>query len=146
MKTTVRTTKHVDAAGALEGATRKYLLDGAQVGFNKAREEAPVGATGFLQGQAMQEPKVDSDGSVWWGNLAEYAEDVEEGTDPHLANFEAIKRWARRVIGIEGLAGAVWRKIAKEGTDPQPFIEPGVEASEQWFAARGLDVYYEDRL
>lgn len=149
VKTTVKTRVNKDAAGALESSTRKYMLDGAQVGFNKAREEAPVGATGFLQGQAMMEPEIQSDGSVWWGNLARYAAAVEDGSVPHwipLHAMEGLIRWSRRILGSDDAAWGVRHKIAEEGTDAQPFIEPGEDASKAWFASRGHNVYFEDRL
>lgn len=146
VSTNVRVAVDRDAAGGVEQGTRKYLLDGAQTGFNRAREEAPVGATGYLQGAGMYEPEVQRDGSVVWGNTAEYADDVEHGTGPHLVPIDALRRWARRVLGDEGAAGAVQRKIAREGTDPQPFIEPGVERMQAWFSGHSLAEYIRDRM
>ena len=146
MKTTVRTTKHVDAAGALEGATRRYMLDGAQRGVNVAREEAPQGATGFLANQAMVDPYVENDGSVVFGNQAAYSRYVEEGTGPHWPPIGPLLRWSRRVLGKEGAAYGVQRKIAEEGTDAQPFMSKGADAALEWFVAHGLDQYFVERL
>jgi len=149
MKTTVRTTKHVDAAGALEGATRRYMLDGAQRGVNVAREEAPTGATGFLANQAMVDPYVENDGSVVFGNNAPYAEPVEDGSVPHwipLRAMDGLRRWAGRILGDRGAAWGVRQKIAEEGTDAQPFMSKGADAAREWFAAHGLDAYVEERI
>lgn len=146
VKTQVRVRTNKDASGALDSATRRYLLDGMQVGFNRAREEAPVGATGFLQGQAMQEPRVESDGSVSFANLAAYAEAVHEGTAPHFPPIAPLIRWARRVLGDAGAAYGVQQKIGAEGTDANPFMERGADAARAWFGSRSLSTYFEDRL
>lgn len=146
VRTNVRVEVNRDAAGAVEGGTRRYLLDGAQVGFSRAREEAPVGATGYLQGAAMYEPQVRNDGSVVWGNTAEYAQAVEEGTAPHTPPLAPIRRWARRVLGDESAAGAVWQSIREEGTDAQPFISKGAERMVRWFDGHDMSQYIRDRL
>jgi len=143
MRTSVRLRVDKDAAGALDRGMRRYRLDGAQKGFNVSQEHVPHGATSFLANQSAQEPTVMDDGTVWWGYLADYAKDVEEGTPPHIAPFDAIERWARRVLGSEAAAGGVWRNIAREGTDPQPYVEPGVKAMRDWFRAQDATTYIE---
>lgn len=46
----------------------------------------------------------------------EYAWFVEEGSPPHRAPIEALRPWAER-HGVP--VGAVWHKIATEGTEPR---------------------------
>lgn len=53
-----------------------------------------------------------------------YAIFVEEGTRPHRAPIEALRPWADR-HGIP--VGAVWHKIATEGTDPRYFARDAFE-------------------
>ncbi len=50
----------------------------------------------------------------------EYAWFVEHGTKPHKAPIEALRPWAER-HGIP--VGAVWHKIATEGTEPRYMFE-----------------------
>lgn len=54
----------------------------------------------------------------------EYAIFVEEGTRPHRAPIDALRPWAER-HGIP--VGAVWYKIATEGTDPRWFARDAFE-------------------
>lgn len=72
----------------------------------------------------------------------EYAWFVEAGTKPHKAPIEALRPWAER-HGIP--VGAVWHKIATEGTDPRWFardsfeeIKPSVERDVPRLAERLL--------
>lgn len=68
------------------------------------------------------------------GSDAIYAAAVEYGSRPHWPPWSAsnpdaepLRRWAQRFLGDADLAYAVARKIAREGTDPQPFLEPAFE-------------------
>ena len=67
------------------------------------------------------------DREVLLGTRIDYAEDVVEGRDPHLADFDAIQVWARRKLGDENAAGPVWRNIAKYGTNPNDFVGRAIE-------------------
>lgn len=149
MRTNVQLRADRDAAGALDRGMRRYMLDGAQKGFNVSQEHVPHGATSFLANQSAQEPTVMNDGTVWWGYLADYARYVEEGTAPHwipLRAMDSLRRWARRVLGDESAAWAVRHSIAEEGTDPQPYVEPGVKAMRDWFRARDPATYMQEEL
>ena len=50
-----------------------------------------------------------------------------EGQPPHTPDFDDIKVWARRKLGDEALAGPVWRKIAREGTEPNDFVGRAID-------------------
>lgn len=149
LRTSTRVRVNKDAAAALDRGVRRYLLDGAQKGFNVSQEEVPHGATSFLATQSAQEPTVRRDGSVWWGYLADYAADVEEGQDPHRipdSEMPALIRWAKRILGDARAAYPVRRKIELDGTDPQPYVAPGIKAMRDWFNARDGTVYIEEEL
>lgn len=146
LSTNVRVRTNRNTSDALQRATDRYALDGAQKGFNVSQERVPHGATSFLANQSAVEPTRLEDGTVVWGYNAEYAEDVEEGTPPHIAPIDAIRKWARRVLGSEGAAGAVWRKIARVGTEAQPYVEPGVKAMREWFGATSPGDYLREEL
>ena len=92
---------------------------------NQLRIEAPVGATGRLQ-ESFQLFRTEN-GVVYIGTRVPYAEGVWKGKPPHEPDFEAIRKWARRKLGDESAAGPVFRKIAREGTEPNPFVERAID-------------------
>jgi hypothetical protein len=57
------------------------------------------------------------------GPAARYALFVHEGTLPHWAPIEPLKRWAKKVLGDENAAYAVQKKIAEHGTKPTKYLE-----------------------
>lgn len=57
-----------------------------------------------------------------------YGAFVDLGTDPHFPPVEPLERWARRKGMREGAGFAIARKIAREGTPPQPFMRRGLVA------------------
>ena len=66
-----------------------------------------------------------------YGNAMKYGYVQEFGRKPggRMPPVDALKGWARRRLGDENLAFPVARSIAKKGTKPQPFFEPGVKQS-----------------
>lgn len=70
------------------------------------------------------------------GAEAHYAPYVEYGTAPHMPPIEPLKDWARLKLGDESAGYPVALKIAREGTDPQPFLEPAVEKEREDFISR----------
>lgn len=57
-----------------------------------------------------------------------YGRVVEEGRGPgKMPPIEPLRLWAARVIGDADAAYPIARKIANEGTDPQPFVGPAFE-------------------
>jgi HK97 gp10 family phage protein len=68
-------------------------------------------------------------GTVGVSDQAPYAADVEYGTPPHwITDISGLKDWAKRVMGDEQRAYAVRYAIAREGTEPQPFLGPAIDA------------------
>jgi len=57
----------------------------------------------------------------------DYADYVEYGTKPHWAPLEPIKEWSKNKLGDEDAAYAVRAKIAREGTDPQPYARDAID-------------------
>lgn len=104
-----------------------FVLELANEIVNQMKIEAPMGATGDLQRSIQIFTR--GDGVVWLGTRIHYAMDVWKGTDPHLADFDAIQVWARRVIGSETAAGPVWRHIAQEGTEPNDYVGRAIDAA-----------------
>jgi len=64
-----------------------------------------------------------------------YALYVHEGTRPHRAPMEAIKKWAERKSrgGKNYNWFLVWKKIAEEGTEPRPFLTDAIEATQNQY-------------
>lgn len=132
--------------GVREG-TREALMDAATHGFRISQERVASSSTDT--GQLLRSgipPEIRSDGSVVWGYAAEYARYVEEGTRPHWPPVSALRGWARRVLGDESAAWAVARKIAAEGTDPAPFVQPGIDAMRARLNAAGVAARISDNL
>lgn len=64
-----------------------------------------------------------------------YALYVHEGTRPHYAPMEAIKKWAERKSrgGKNFPWFAIWLKIAKEGTEAKPFLIDAVNDTQDQY-------------
>lgn len=65
---------------------------------------------------------------------APYSAHVEFGTTPHMPPIEPIKKYLMRKTGMNekeatNAAWAVAKKIAKEGTEPKPFLRPALNAA-----------------
>lgn len=84
--------------------------------------------TGFLRNSGNVNRKFLDKEIVY---KAPYAASIEYGTDPHMPPVDALKGWSRRKLGNEKAAWAVAKKIAKEGTDPKPFLRPAIETTLQ---------------
>ena len=124
----MRVTIDVDA---FEAETRAevdaLLLEVANSLVNNLKREAPTGATGDLQ-RSIQIFETRT-GQIVLGTRLPYAQFVNDGTRPHTPPFEPIQVWARRKLGDEDAAGAVWNKIRQEGTDANPFVDRAFEAT-----------------
>jgi hypothetical protein len=115
------------------GATRtmvKPLIAGTlnqvatQIKYD-ARNIAPI-AFGKLKGGISHTVKKSSlEGIVW--SKEKYGVFVERGTRPHFPPIEPLKRWSALKLGNPNLAWAVAKKIAREGTDAQPFMQPALD-------------------
>jgi len=104
---------------------QQFIVDLANEMVNQMKQEAPVGATGDLQ-RSIQIFRTGN-GTVWLGTRIHYAMDVWKGTPPHTPDWEGIKVWARRKLGDESAAGQVYRKIQREGTDPNDYVGRAVD-------------------
>ncbi|AHG00920.1 hypothetical protein HALLA_12110 [Halostagnicola larsenii XH-48] len=134
-----------DAAGNVRRGTRKALRDAADRGFEVSQEHVSHGADSFLANSGYP-PEELADGTWEWGYSAGYAAAVEDGSEPHwipVHAMDGLERWSRRILGDEGAAWAVRHKIAKEGTEANPFVEPGKEAQEAYLQARGISASVE---
>lgn len=119
-------------------AVMSKLMDIADGGFEKSQEEVAENSTdtgGLLK---SGEPPKRVDGAVVWGYKAPYAPYVEYGTPPHYPPIEPLLGWARRVLGDESAAYAVQQKIGQQGTQPSPFVRPGVEEMRRRLKSEGI--------
>lgn len=62
---------------------------------------------------------------------APYSACIEFGTSPHFPPIDPLQEWSERKLGIPNtdsrqVAYRIARKIAREGTDPQPFLRPAL--------------------
>ena len=57
----------------------------------------------------------------------EYASHVEFGTKPHYVSGKMLESWSQRKLGNKGAGWAVAKKIAKVGTEAQPFMRPALD-------------------
>ena len=135
-----RVEKNVDAAEGVTEGTKKAMRDAADVGFGVSQNKVPHGADSTLANSGFA-PEWRGENRVVWGYAATYAEYVEKGTSAHYPPIEPLKKWARRVLGDEGAAYAVQQKIGQEGTDAQPFIEPGAQRQARYLTGLGIDTY-----
>lgn len=127
----------------MQTGVRRFMRDAADHGFMVSQDLVPVGATSGLK-MSGAEPGWIGD-SIVWGYTAPYGPDVEEGQPPHrVEDMDALQLWARRVLGNEAAAGPVAEHIEEEGTDPQPFVQPGAEAQEEWMRQHRITSYVED--
>jgi len=113
--------------GGLTAEVRQLLIEISNTLVNNLKTESPVGATGDLR--RSWQIFTTQDDEVVLGSRIGYAQAVNDGTEPHEPNFADIQVWARRVIGDESAAGPVFRKIKREGTDANPYIDRAFEAT-----------------
>lgn len=136
--------------GTISQGVSDAIMDAADAGHSRAIELVPYGVSGDLQrGLINNGPTRQSDGSVTWGSSAPYTLPVEYGSRPHWIPINAmpgLEQWARIVLGDEGAAWAVRHKIAMQGTDPQPFIRPGVERMRSVLRGTGIATYIRDHI
>jgi len=92
---------------------------------NQLRVEAPVGATGRLQGSFQLFRTAGN--TVYLGSRVPYAEGAWKGKPPHDPDFQAIQKWARRKLGDESAAGPVYTKIREEGTEENDYVGRAID-------------------
>lgn len=139
----VRVSRTKDVGGKTRRGVRTGLHRAASKGFTVSQEEVSR-VSGFL-GQSGFPPQWRGD-TLEWGYEAEYARFVEEGTAPHWPPIEPLKYWAQKVFGDEDAAYAVQATIAKHGTQPHPYVEPGFQAMVDELNKRGLAQHVDAEL
>jgi len=92
---------------------------------NQLRVEAPVGATNRLSSSFQLFRTAGN--TVYLGSRVPYAEGVWRGKPPHDPDFQAIQKWARRVLGDESAAGPVYNKIREEGTEENDYVGRAID-------------------
>lgn len=143
----VRVTKDTEIPdGSVSEGTLESMRNAGGAGFERAMSLVPYGATGDLQRSGF-EPEAygtESSPAIRWGFHAPHALPVEYGSRPHWIPDYAmpgLKKWARLVLGDEGAAHAVRWKIFHEGTDPQPFVRPGILVQRVMLEGTGIASY-----
>ena len=137
----------IDGVG--EKVTRgieKYLLDGAQKGQNVSMEHVPEDRSTLRMSMAEFVPEVRNGSVVWGTQDAPHALPIERGTEPYWAPIAPLKEWAGRQGQDESLAYYVQWKIAQEGVDAQPYLQPGAEAQAEWYNTHDASEYIDDEL
>jgi hypothetical protein len=71
---------------------------------------------------------------------------MEFGTQPYWPPIKPLVEWAKRVAGDPSLGYAVQQKIAEEGIDSQPYMEPSAEAVKRWLKANDFSKYLDREL
>jgi hypothetical protein len=137
----------LDPADALAAAferapalTRRHMtaaiLEASFLIQREVQERTPT-AHGLLRaGISAREPEVLDDrviGAV--GTSLSYAVPVELGTRPHMPPVAPIRDWVETKLGLsgpqaQGVAWAVARKIAREGTEGAFMFRDGFDAAE----------------
>lgn len=109
------------AGQAAADAVKEAVGNAAQAGFSESQQRVPVAFGDLKESGSLN----IGDGEASFGYGAEHAPYVEGGTEAHWPPIEPLKEWASLVLGDESAAYAVQWKIAQEGTEPQPFMQPG---------------------
>ncbi len=144
MNVSTKVTKNIDVSRAVNQGVKEGLEDAADVGFEASQRDVPHGADSFLANSGFVPEWRDNE--LVWGYTADYAKFVEEGTAPHFPPIEPLKKWARRVLGDEGAAYAVQKKIGEKGTEPKKFVHEGAQAQRRYATKLGLDTYIQREI
>jgi len=95
--------------------------------------------TGFLMRSIRKEVSKDKRKIII---DAPYADFIEYGTRPHPVSPKHLVDWAHRKLNLskeeaEKAAIAIANKIRKEGTEPQPFVRPAIDAALSKYGGSG---------
>ncbi|NBC16712.1 MAG: hypothetical protein GVY18_05260 [Bacteroidetes bacterium] len=115
-------------SAAIEAELRRFGLE-LERAVVKYLDDNEVNVTGTLRKRVTSEVKRVADSiRLTVGVKLRYAIFVHEGTKPHWAPLDPLKRWVKKKLGIsepaqiEDVARRVQFKIAREGTEAQPFL------------------------
>ena len=112
-----------DYPGIIRKVSKRFLEEAAAMVEQTAVREVPVNI-GDLRGSINKQVFLDR---AEVGSNSEYAEWVEYGTKPHWPPREAIARWAHQKGISPDAVFPIQRKIAREGTEEQPFLRPAID-------------------
>ena len=118
-------------AEKINGKVSELLENLSMEIFSKSQEN--IVKNGSIDtGEMLKSGNIFKRGEMWIIHYqAPYSAYVEFGTQPHRMPIEPLKRWVKRKLGYkekeaEKVSWAVWQKIAREGTDPKPFLRPAI--------------------
>ena len=109
----------------VEDKAKQVLFDSMMKMHEIAVRLCPV-AFGGLRNSIKVFPSAPGFKSYTLADGVTYGKDVEYGSKPHYINPEVLKQWASKVLGDEGAAYPVAKKIAKFGTEASPFFRPAL--------------------
>ena len=149
VKTRVTKFHRVDDSpdGAVVDGTKSAMKEAAGAGFQKSQELVPIDTSELLMSGIP--PHEDERGNIVWAYDAPWALPVEYGSRPHWIPdryMDRLKGWARRVLGDESAAYAVRHKIANHGTEPQPYVRPGVEVQRLVLKGTGVATHIREEI
>jgi hypothetical protein len=146
VKTRVTKFHRVDDSpdGAVVDGTKSAMKEAAGAGFQKSQDLVPTDTSELLMSGIP--PYEDERGNIVWAYDAPHTLPVEYGSRPHWVPIEPLLGWARRVLGDESAAYAVRQKIANVGTDPQPFVRPGVHLQRLVLKGTGVATHIRDEI
>jgi len=107
---------------AVENIIRENIVDNI---FTES-QELIVRKEIIDRGTLLRSGKIEDQGEMVWeiSYTAPHSVAIEFGSEPHWIPIKPLKKWSQRKLGNEDIAYAVRAKIAKEGTDPRPFLRP----------------------
>lgn len=132
----------------IQGLDELYKnLAEAGANYEPVMEQAMIKSTTKIQNDARE--NIRKNGTTYQGNLAkntkvreatakrgivavgeEYGGAVEFGRRPGKPPpSKPLERWAQVKLGAKGAGFAIARKIGKEGTKAQPFLEPAFRSN-----------------
>lgn len=118
------------AKPVVENAVDVWLARGAEEVAREAKKQAPK-AFSTLINSIRAERLGPMHYQVSEG--MNYGPAVEEGTQPHFPNPDALRPWVERVLGVRGKeaddkAWMIARAISRRGTRAQPYMQPAADA------------------
>ena len=123
---------------ALESELEQAAVDIGERIRSAAAQNAPVD-TGQLASsiEAVVESVSATLVEIRVGTNRQGAAAQEFGTDPgHFPPPDALRDWARRVLGDASAAFPVARSIAETGLEERPYLRPALQESLEWTVDR----------
>jgi hypothetical protein len=102
---------------------RDFMQEAADIGFGVSQELAPEDR-GLLKSTAVVPEFRNKKKRIVFGYTQPYAGEINYGGEPRWVPIDPLIAWAKRRGKDEGFAYAVQHKIAQEGVDDQPYLDP----------------------